>query len=167
MGSGCIHPRFLDLGTSWRWVVSFTPRSLYLQRKCPRYPLDRRLGGPQSRSGRHGEVKILAPTGTQTPTPLSSSPLPDAIPTTLSRLSRSSLLSAIIEVYPRVDSYVSRVKRAALLTPWPYRDKRLSSSENVSKILQDYTASYPTSSFLNSYKILRHDFGGGGGRFDM
>jgi hypothetical protein len=29
MGSGCIDPHFLDLGTSWRWVVSFTPRPLY------------------------------------------------------------------------------------------------------------------------------------------
>jgi hypothetical protein len=33
-------------------VVSFTPRPRYLQEKSPRYPLDRRLGGPQSRSGR-------------------------------------------------------------------------------------------------------------------
>jgi hypothetical protein len=32
--------------------------------KEPRYPLDRRLGGPQSRSGRCGEEKILDPTGT-------------------------------------------------------------------------------------------------------
>jgi len=32
-------------------VVSFTPRPLYLQRKNPWYPLDRRLGGPQSQSG--------------------------------------------------------------------------------------------------------------------
>jgi hypothetical protein len=32
------------------------------------YLLDRRLGGPQSRSGRYGEVKILDPTGTRTPT---------------------------------------------------------------------------------------------------
>jgi hypothetical protein len=45
--------------TSWRWVVSFTPLPLY-----PRYPLDRRLGGPQSRSGRCGEEKILDHTGT-------------------------------------------------------------------------------------------------------
>jgi hypothetical protein len=42
--------------------------------KDPRYPLDRRLSGPESPSGRHGEVKILAPTGTRTPTPWSSSP---------------------------------------------------------------------------------------------
>jgi hypothetical protein len=62
-------------------VVSFTPRPLY-----PRNLLDRRLGGPQSRSGRHGEEKILDPTGTRTPTPRSSRPLPVAIPTELSRL---------------------------------------------------------------------------------
>jgi hypothetical protein len=33
--------------------------------KEPRYPLDRRLGGPQSRSGRHVEEKIVDPTGTR------------------------------------------------------------------------------------------------------
>jgi hypothetical protein len=37
------------------------------------YPLDRRVGGPQSRSGRHGEDKILGRTGTRTPTTRSSS----------------------------------------------------------------------------------------------
>jgi hypothetical protein len=44
-----------------------------------------RLGGPQSRSGRFGEEKILDPTGTRTPTPQSSSPYLVAIPITLSR----------------------------------------------------------------------------------
>jgi hypothetical protein len=44
-------------------VVSFTPRPLYLRGKSPWYPLDRRSGGPQSRSGRRGEVKILATPG--------------------------------------------------------------------------------------------------------
>jgi hypothetical protein len=58
-GSGCIDPRFLDLGTSWRLVVSFTPRPLYPRGKSPRYTLDRRLGGPQSRSGRRGEENLL------------------------------------------------------------------------------------------------------------
>jgi hypothetical protein len=38
---------FFDLGTRWRWVVSFTPRPLYPQGKSPWYPLDRRLGGPR------------------------------------------------------------------------------------------------------------------------
>jgi hypothetical protein len=51
-GSGCIAPRILDLGTRWRWVVSFTPRPLYPQGKSHWYPLDRKLGEPQSRSGR-------------------------------------------------------------------------------------------------------------------
>jgi hypothetical protein len=55
-GSGCIAPRIVDLGTRWRWVVSFTPRPLYPQGRSPWYPLDRRLGGPQSRSGRGGVV---------------------------------------------------------------------------------------------------------------
>jgi hypothetical protein len=35
----------------------------------PRYPLYRRLGGPQSRCGRRGEEKIFDPTVTRTPTP--------------------------------------------------------------------------------------------------
>jgi hypothetical protein len=33
--------------------------------KSPRDLLDRRLGGPQNRSGRRGEMKILDPTGTR------------------------------------------------------------------------------------------------------
>jgi hypothetical protein len=64
-----IDPRFLDLGSSWRWVVSFTSLPLYPRGKKPRYPLDGRQGGPQSQSGRYGEVKILGPTGTRTWTP--------------------------------------------------------------------------------------------------
>jgi hypothetical protein len=42
-------------------VVSFTPRPLYPQGKIPWYPLDRRLGRPQSRSGRGGEEKNSQP----------------------------------------------------------------------------------------------------------
>jgi hypothetical protein len=45
-GSGGIAPRILNLGTRWRWVVSFTPKPLYPQGKRPCYPLDRRLGVP-------------------------------------------------------------------------------------------------------------------------
>jgi hypothetical protein len=61
LGNGGISPRILDLGTRWRWVVSFTPQPLYSQGKDPWYPLDRRLGGPQSRSGRCGEKKNSQP----------------------------------------------------------------------------------------------------------
>jgi hypothetical protein len=42
-------------------MVSFTPRPLYPQGKSPWYPLDRRLGGPQSRSGRGSEEKNSQP----------------------------------------------------------------------------------------------------------
>jgi hypothetical protein len=72
MGSGCIDPCFLDLDTSWRWVVSFTPRPLYPRERAPWYTLYRRLGRPQSWSGWHGEVKIFYPTGARTLTSQSS-----------------------------------------------------------------------------------------------
>jgi hypothetical protein len=57
--SGGIAPRILDLST--RWMVSFTTRPLYLQGKSPSYPLDRRLGVPQSRFGRGDEEKNSQP----------------------------------------------------------------------------------------------------------
>jgi hypothetical protein len=37
--------------------------------KSPRYPFYRRLGGPQSRSGRYEEENIFDPTGTRTLAP--------------------------------------------------------------------------------------------------
>jgi hypothetical protein len=42
-------------------MVSFTPRPFYPQGKSHCYPLDRGLGGPQSRSGRGGEEKNSQP----------------------------------------------------------------------------------------------------------
>jgi hypothetical protein len=57
--SGCIDPHFLDLSTSWRWVVTFTFRPLYPWGKSPRYLSDRRLGGPQSWSGDMEKKKFL------------------------------------------------------------------------------------------------------------
>jgi hypothetical protein len=48
-------------------VVSFTPQPLYPCGKSPWYALYRRLGGPQSWSGRYGEDKNLALAGNQTP----------------------------------------------------------------------------------------------------
>jgi hypothetical protein len=60
-GSGTMAPCVLDIGTRWRWVVSFTPRPIRPQGKSPWYPLDRRLGGPHSRSGRGGEEKNSQP----------------------------------------------------------------------------------------------------------
>jgi hypothetical protein len=51
------------------------PRQLYPKGNSPRYPLDRRFGGPQSRSGRREEEKIFEPTGTGTPTSLVVQPV--------------------------------------------------------------------------------------------
>jgi hypothetical protein len=60
-GSGYVAPHILDLGTEWRWVVSFVTRPLYLQGKSPWYPSGRRLGWPQSRSGHGAEEKNSQP----------------------------------------------------------------------------------------------------------
>jgi hypothetical protein len=55
-GSRSIVLLFLYLGARWGWVVNATPRPFYT-----RYPLYRRLGGPQGRSGRMR--KISSPRG--------------------------------------------------------------------------------------------------------
>jgi hypothetical protein len=55
--SGGIAPCITYLGTKWRWMVSFTPRPIYTQGNSPCNPLNRRLGGPQSRSAHGDEEK--------------------------------------------------------------------------------------------------------------
>jgi hypothetical protein len=50
--------------TRWSCIVSFTSRPLYARGNSARYPLDRRLGGFQSRSWHCGlEKNFLPPTG--------------------------------------------------------------------------------------------------------
>jgi hypothetical protein len=67
-GNGGTAPRIVNFGTRWRGMISFTLLPLYLRVKSPWYPLDRRLGGTQSRSGRGGEdrKKVPAPARNQT-----------------------------------------------------------------------------------------------------
>jgi hypothetical protein len=67
-------------------VVSFTTWQLYPRRKNPQYPLDRRLGGPQSRSGRRGEKKILTLPGLELRTLGRPARNPVAVSNALSRL---------------------------------------------------------------------------------
>jgi hypothetical protein len=61
---GSIASRILDLGSRWRWVVSFTTRLPYPQRNNPRHP----LGSP--RAGLEAVVKrkipFLSPVGIRT-----------------------------------------------------------------------------------------------------
>jgi hypothetical protein len=65
-----------DLGTRWGWLVSITPRPRFTPgERTPRYPLDRSLGEPQSRSGLRGQrKKSFASAGDRTSIALSSSP---------------------------------------------------------------------------------------------
>jgi hypothetical protein len=60
-GSEGTAPRILNHDSRWGWVISFTPRSLYPRKESLCYPLDRRPGGAQSRSGRGGEEKTSLP----------------------------------------------------------------------------------------------------------
>jgi len=46
----------LNLGTRWRWVVSFMLWPLYLQGRSLQYSLERSLGGPHSWSRHGGEM---------------------------------------------------------------------------------------------------------------
>jgi hypothetical protein len=64
-----------------QWSPS-CPSRFTSQEKNPRYPLDRMLGGSQSRSGRCGEDKEFGMPGME---PEPSSPYPITIPTLLSR----------------------------------------------------------------------------------
>jgi hypothetical protein len=68
-------------------VVSFTPWPLYPQGKSSCYPLDRRLDGTQSHSGRGGEEKnSQSPPGIEPKNPDRPARSLVAIPTELSRL---------------------------------------------------------------------------------
>jgi hypothetical protein len=49
----------LDLETRWRRVVSFMALPFYPRGNIPKYPVDRRPGRFQSRSGRCGIEKNL------------------------------------------------------------------------------------------------------------
>jgi hypothetical protein len=61
VGSEGIAPRTLDLGTRWgEWSASLSGRFTLMER-TPWYPLDRRLSGPQSQSGRGCEEKNSQP----------------------------------------------------------------------------------------------------------
>jgi hypothetical protein len=53
-GSECIDPRILDLGTSWRYVVSLHPGRFIPRERAPGTYW---IVGPQNRSGRDGDEK--------------------------------------------------------------------------------------------------------------
>ena len=61
LGDGGVTPLVLNLVTRWRFMVGLTPWSVYSRGKCPSYPLNCSLGGPQSQSGSFGEETTLLP----------------------------------------------------------------------------------------------------------
>jgi hypothetical protein len=63
-----IHAFLISALVGGEWSAS-SPDCFIPGDKTPRYPWDMRLGGPQSRSGRHEEEKNPGPTGNRTPTP--------------------------------------------------------------------------------------------------
>jgi hypothetical protein len=71
-GTGCIDKIFVTSALvrgEWSVYPRFIPGE-----RARRHSLDRRLGVPQRRSGRNGEVKILDPTGARTPNSLKRLP---------------------------------------------------------------------------------------------
>jgi hypothetical protein len=64
-----------------------------------RYPLDKWLGKPQSRPGRHGEEKNLGLTGTRTPTPSDVQPVASSYTDyDILRHSQKNIKKSIIEI---------------------------------------------------------------------
>jgi hypothetical protein len=77
---------FFDLGTRWRWVVSFTPRPLYHHGKAPDTHWIGGWVGPRSSLDTCRREKFPSTAGIRTPIIRSSSPQSVAIPTELSLL---------------------------------------------------------------------------------
>jgi hypothetical protein len=104
MGEWRYSSTFIDLGTRWRWVVSFTPLQLYPWRRSLWYPLDRRQGGPQSWSGHCGEEKNLALPGTE-PWPSSC---PNCDPVTVIKENTVTVLSLqIMRIWTFMQQFIS------------------------------------------------------------
>jgi hypothetical protein len=79
MGEGQYSSTILDLGSRWRWVVSFTPWRIYPRGKSTRCPLDRRLGGPQCLYGRLEVENISCPCRESNPDRPVRNPLPNSL----------------------------------------------------------------------------------------
>jgi hypothetical protein len=84
-------------------VVSFTTQPLYSRGKSPLYTLDKRLGGPDSRSGRGGAERNSQPLpGLELPI---IQPVVQSCITELSRLLWLTLLSIIFVDFKRLYAY--------------------------------------------------------------
>jgi hypothetical protein len=89
--------------------------------KSPRYPFYRKLGGPQSRSGRYGEVKIFYPTGTRTPAPhegiISSERFYSIFNVNISKIPISSVLRILVLQQWSMGEYLRTVTQNGPVVP--------------------------------------------------
>jgi hypothetical protein len=74
----CSRAKFtiINLGTTWKWIISFTPRPVYPREKSEWYPLKRKLRGLRNQSGHFAERKSVACTGNQSTIPRFFGPWP-------------------------------------------------------------------------------------------
>jgi hypothetical protein len=148
MGEGGYRSTFLDLSTSWRWLVSFTPQSLYPWGKSLWYPMD----GPQSQCGCRGvEKNLLSLLGNKL---WPSSPQPIAIPTEVSAPSDIWKWSKLwISPYPQVWHLSIRMCKDDRLLFTIAEEQEASELCTVSKIKE--TNSYEQLKYTKS--ILHND----------
>jgi hypothetical protein len=108
-----IAPCVLNFDTRWKSVMSFTLLPIYPRGTSPRYPLDRKRGGLQSRSGRGGEEKLFfhCPHHELNPGRPACS-LVAAL--TAVNLRQDSRFRAVFE--PRCDAGTSRIRSKVLFT---------------------------------------------------
>jgi hypothetical protein len=66
---------FLTWGTSWRWVVSFTPRSLHPQKKEPPVHIGQEVGWAPESVWTTWKERNFAPTGIRDSDPSAVQPL--------------------------------------------------------------------------------------------
>jgi hypothetical protein len=83
-GSRCIHPHFLDLCTSWRWVVSTHPGRFTSGNESP-VQIGEEVGWTPEQVWTTSKTKNSSLYRDSNSRPLVVSPLPVAIPTELSR----------------------------------------------------------------------------------
>jgi hypothetical protein len=103
MGESRCSPTILDLGTRWRWIVSFTPQPLYPQGNSPIRIRWEDEGGPIAGLDPVEWKNLLFLPGLELAIPRPSSPYPIAVPTELSqnlqKSSSSSSSSSLLLLY--------------------------------------------------------------------
>jgi hypothetical protein len=118
------------------------------------YPLDRRIGGPQNRSGRRreGKYSYIALTSIRTPFPLAFSQQPFAIATTLSRFLYKALRGHIPE------EFNLRWRSAANFTPRMLSPGEKSSLKQLDKRVHGPQSRFWRCALALPRKYLKYEF---------